>query len=71
VHGLALKTPVALPEKFTLPVSAIVVPADEMSVTVAVHETDWLTSTETGEHAKLVDVVLFVTFSVNVPLLLP
>jgi len=67
---LALKTPVALPEKFTLPVGAIVVPA-EVSDTVAVHEIGWPTSAETGEHDKLVDVVLFVTFSVNFPLLLP
>jgi len=66
---LGLKAPVELLEKLTLPVGVITVPVNVVSVTVAVQETGWLTTAETGEQIMLVDVVLGVATRSNVPLL--
>jgi len=54
--------------KVTVPVGVLVVPA-AVSVTVAVHEDAWLTTTVDGVHATVVVVVLGLTVTVVLPVL--
>ena len=61
-----MKDPVPLLAKLTVPVGALVVPAD-VSVTVAVQVVGALTGTEEGEQLTPVVVVRVVTVSEAVP----
>jgi len=58
------KVPVEFEAKVTVPVGVIMVPA-EVSVTVAVQLVPWLTTTEDGVQAILVEVVRGVTVKVK------
>jgi hypothetical protein len=60
-----VKVPVELVVKLTEPVGVIVVPAGEVSVTVAAHVVDWPADTEGGEHDTLVEVVRGLTVTVK------
>ncbi len=51
--GAGVKVPVELVVKSTVPVG-VVAPLAEVSVTVAVHDEDWLTCTLPGLHVMLV-----------------
>ncbi len=59
-----VKVPVELLANVTVPVGVITVPA-EVSVTVAVQLVPWLTTTEAGVQATVVEVVLGLTVTVN------
>jgi Na+/H+ antiporter NhaA len=59
-----VKVPVELVVKLTEPVGVITVPT-EVSVTVAVQPVPWLTTTDAGVHATLVEVVRGLTVTVN------
>jgi Na+/H+ antiporter NhaA len=59
-----VKVPVELVVKLTEPVGVITVPT-EVSVTVAVQLVPWLTTTDAGVHATLVEVVRGLTVTVN------
>ena len=61
-----MKVPVPLLVKATVPVGALWVPA-EVSVTVAVHEVAWFTTTVEGVQLTAVVVVRAVTVTVAVP----
>jgi hypothetical protein len=68
VHGFGvLNVPAAGVLKSTVPAGALVVPAAEVSLTKAVHEDAWLTTTVAGLQTTVVDVVRKVTVRVNVP----
>ena len=58
------KVPVEFEAKVTVPVGVIMVPA-EVSVTVAVQLVPWLTTTEDGVQATLVEVVRGATVKVK------
>jgi len=52
----------------TVPVGVLVVPT-EVSVTVAVHDVAWLTTTVDGVHATVVVVVRLLTVTLALPVL--
>ena len=66
VHGEPVKVPVPLLVNATVPVGALVVPADT-SVTVAVHVEAEFTTTEEGEQLTVVVVRRVVTVTACVP----
>jgi hypothetical protein len=71
VHGFGLlNVPAAGVLKRTAPAGALVVPTTEVSLTNAVHEDAWLTTTEAGVQTTVVEVVLRATAKVKVPELL-
>jgi len=63
VHGVPVKEPDAVPMlvNATVPAGALVVPAAEVSLTVAVQLVDCPTTIEAGEQFTAVDVVLRLT----------
>ncbi len=65
---VALKVPVELEVKLTVPVG-VVAPAPDASATVAVHVEATLSRTLAGEHAIVVVDARLVDARVNVPLL--
>ncbi len=67
VHGFGvLKLPAAGVLNNTVPPGALVVPAADVSLTNAVHDEAWATTTEAGLHTTVVDVVRRVTVRVKV-----
>jgi hypothetical protein len=54
--------------KVTVPVGVLAVPTD-VSVTVAVHDVAWLTTTVDGVHATAVEVARLLTVTEALPLL--
>jgi hypothetical protein len=66
VQGVPVKVPVAVPElvNATDPVGALVVPADELSLTKAVHVVVWPTAIELGVQLTIWEVVRKVTVTV-------
>jgi len=67
VHGFGvLKEPGAGVLKRTVPAGALGVPAAEVSVTKAVHDEAWFTTTEAGVQTSVLDVVRLLTVRVNV-----
>jgi len=68
VQDVALKVPVLLLVKVTVPVG-VTAPVPEESATVAVHVLGVLSKTLVGEHATLVVLARMVDANVKVPLL--
>jgi hypothetical protein len=67
VHGLGvLKVPAAGVLNSTVPAGVLAVPA-EVSLTKAVQDEAWVTTTETGLQTTVVEVVRLFTVRVNVP----
>src|SRR5712691_9247692 len=62
-----LNVPAAGVLKRTVPAGALVVPAAEVSLTNAVQDDAWLTTTVAGLQTTVVEVVRRVTVRVNVP----
>ena len=60
-----VNVPVEFDVKLTEPVGVMTAPAVEESVTVAVQLVPWLTTTEAGVQATVVEVVLGLTVTVN------
>jgi Na+/H+ antiporter NhaA len=60
-----VNVPVELVLNVTVPVGVIAGPAIEVSTTVAVQLVPWLTTTEAGVHATLVEVVRGLTVTVK------
>ena len=68
VHGFGvLNIPAAGLLKSTVPAGALAVPAAEVSLTNAVHDDAWATTTEAGLQTTVVDVVRRATVTVAVP----
>ena len=68
VHGFGvLNVPAAGVLKRTVPPGALAVPAAEVSLTKAVHDDAWLTTTDEGVQTTVVEVVRLLTVRVNVP----
>lgn len=65
VQLVDVKVPVEFDEKPTLPVGVIAVPEEEVSLTVAVQVVCWLTTTDPGEQATIVEVVRGVTITLT------
>ena len=65
---VALKVPVLLVVKLTVPVG-VMAPAPDESATVTVQVEGWLSGTLAGEQETVVVVLLFVEARLNVPLL--
>ncbi len=68
VQVVALKVPVLLVVKLTVPVG-VMAPAPDESATVTVQVEGWLSGTLAGEQETVVVVFLFVEARLNVPLL--
>jgi len=68
VQVVALKVPVLLVVKVTVPVG-VIAPVPEASATVAVHVEATLSRTLAGEHATVVEDARMVEARVKVPLL--
>jgi Na+/H+ antiporter NhaA len=60
-----VNVPVELLLNVTVPVGVIAAPAMDVSVTVAVQLVPWLTTTDEGVHATVVEVVRALTVTVN------
>jgi hypothetical protein len=73
VQGVPVKLPVAVPvfAKATLPAGALLVPAEEVSLTKAVQLTDWAITTDEGEQTTEVEVVRRLTVTVLLVPVLP
>jgi Na+/H+ antiporter NhaA len=64
-EAAGVNVPVELLLNVTVPVGVIAGPAIEVSTTVAVQLVPWLTTTEAGVHATLVEVVRGLTVTVK------